>query len=178
MKRAKVPFDIKHFDKLKKKGKQLTTEDTFREIYQSNHWSGDSSISGQGSDVDQTAEISIQIPKLVKELGIKRFLDVPCGDFNWFSKMEIELDGYTGGDIIQEIIEKNNQHFKNNWRSFQRIDLIKDPLPPADILLCRDCLVHLSFHDISKAIGNIRNSDIAYLLTTKKGNANIFKFSS
>jgi len=40
MKRAGVPFDSKHFDKLKKEGKALSTEDTFQEIYQSNHWIG------------------------------------------------------------------------------------------------------------------------------------------
>jgi hypothetical protein len=166
MKRAKVPFDTRHFDKLKKRGNSLSTQETFIQIYQSNHWGADSSVSGHGSEADQTAEISVQIPKLVEELFIKHFLDVPCGDFNWFSKMEINLDSYLGGDIIQEIIEKNNQCFKNSWRSFQQLDLIKDPLPAADMLLCRDCLVHLSFDDILKAIENIRNSDITFLLTT------------
>jgi hypothetical protein len=38
--------------------------------------------------------------------------------------------------------------------------------PAADLLLCRDCLVHLSFADIDKALRNIRRSSLAYLLTT------------
>jgi len=91
---------------------------------------------------------------------------VPCGDFHWFSKTDLELDSYIGGDIIQEIIEKNNQLYRNNWRSFKKLDLIADPLPFADLLHCRDCLVHLSFEDILNAIHNFRNSRITYLLTT------------
>jgi hypothetical protein len=166
MKRGKLPFDTRHFDKLKKQGKNLDTEETFEEIYRSNHWSGNKSVSGQGSDDDQTMEISIHIPRLIQELGIKAFLDVPCGDFNWFSKMDIHLDSYIGGDIVSEIIENNNAQYKTEGRSFVKLDLINDHLPKADILFCRDCLVHLSNQDIQKTIENIKRSEIAYLLTT------------
>lgn len=33
-------------------------------------------------------------------------------------------------------------------------------------MLCRDCLVHLSFVDIVRALNNIKRSGISYLLTT------------
>jgi hypothetical protein len=46
------------------------------------------------------------------------------------------------------------------------LDLTRSALPPADLLLCRDCLVHLSYSDIVKAISNIKSSKIEYLLTT------------
>jgi hypothetical protein len=46
------------------------------------------------------------------------------------------------------------------------LDLTSSPLPPADLLLCRDCLVHLSLTDARRALANIRRSDITYLLTT------------
>jgi len=166
MKRAPLPFDIKHFEKLKKSGRGLTTEEIFKEIYSSNHWQGEASLSGQGSGVDQTREISIQIPKLIHELGVKRVLDVPCGDFNWFSKMDMELNFYIGGDIIDEIVERNHSIYQNQFRYFQKIDLIKDPLPESDILLCRDCLVHFSNNDILEALKNIKKSNITFLLTT------------
>lgn len=166
MKRARVPFDVKHFATKKNAGKQLTTEETFKEIFMSNHWSGGESISGSGSADLQTIEISKQIPLLVKELGIKKFLDVPCGDFNWFNKIESDLELYIGGDIIVEIVKKNHENFGSSNRNFLEIDLIKDSLPEADILHCRDCLVHFSHSDIRKAIKNIKRSNINYLLTT------------
>ena len=166
MKRKDLPFDVRRFEKLKQQGKELSTEETFREIFKSNHWSGDVSISGQGSDDLQTKEISIQIPKLVKTLGVKTFVDVPCGDFHWFSKMELELELYIGGDIIAEIVERNSRMYENDQRKFMKTDIIHDPLPAADMLLCRDCLVHLSNEDIQKAIRNIIKSGVTYLLTT------------
>ena len=166
MKRAGVPFDSTHFEKQKKAGRQFSTEETFKEIFKSNHWSSQDSISGTGSADQQTNEISKQIPLLVKELGIKNFLDVPCGDFNWFSKMKLNIDSYIGGDIITDIITKNQDLFSGQQCEFLTIDLIKDLLPQADILHCRDCLVHLSNNDILKAIQNIKQSKITYLLTT------------
>ncbi len=166
MKRAPLPFDTRYFEKKAKSKMTLSIEDTFQEIYQKNHWSGETSISGQGSDDDQTREIIAQIPLLVQELAIKRILDVPCGDFNWFGKMEMPLKSYLGGDIIPEIIEKNNLRFKNDIYRFLELDLIKDPLPQADMLLCRDCLVHLSNAMILDVLTNIKKSNITYLLTT------------
>jgi len=166
MKRGQVPFDSRYFEKLRRQGKALTVENTFRKIYESNHWSGSKTASGIGSDDDQTREISVQIPKLISDRGIQHLLDVPCGDFYWFSKLDISLESYTGGDILPEIVKKNNDLYKNKRRKFLKIDILKDPLPEADILLCRDCLVHLSLNDIFTAIQNIKNSSVGYLLTT------------
>ena len=46
------------------------------------------------------------------------------------------------------------------------LDLTRDALPPADLLLCRDCLVHLSYADIRRALANVARSGIPYVLTT------------
>lgn len=166
MKRSELPFDTSRFMKLKQQGKELSTEETFEEIFINNHWAGDDSVSGQGSDKMQTIEVSRRLPELVNALGVKTFLDLPCGDFHWFGKMKIKLDHYIGGDIVSEIIRRNNSLYGNEKRRFIKINLLGDPLPKADILFCRDCLVHLSNKDILRAIHNIRNSEITYLLTT------------
>lgn len=39
-------------------------------------------------------------------------------------------------------------------------------LPKADVILCRDCLVHFSFADIELALSNFKRSGSRYLLTT------------
>ncbi|MEO6490246.1 MAG: hypothetical protein ABIO04_09925, partial [Ferruginibacter sp.] len=49
---------------------------------------------------------------------------------------------------------------------FQVLDLIIDQLPQSDIIINRDCLVHLSFADIFSALKNIKSSGCKYLLTT------------
>jgi hypothetical protein len=77
---------------------------------------------------------------------------------------------YIGGDIVPEIIERNRSArlppgVKYGVR-FEVMDLIRDSLPDVDIVLCRDCLVHLSFAKAQSALRNIVRSAARYLLTT------------
>ena len=57
------------------------------------------------------------------------------------------------------------------------MDLCEGNLPVADVIFVRDCLVHLSNEDAKKALNNIANSGLRYLLTTifnkRKKNKNI-----
>ena len=50
--------------------------------------------------------------------------------------------------------------------TFLNVDVTSDDLPEADVVLCRDCLVHLSSTDIFAALRNFRRSGSTYLLTT------------
>ena len=43
---------------------------------------------------------------------------------------------------------------------------IRDPLPRSDLILCRDCLVHLSFQNIARAVARFRASGAEFLLVT------------
>lgn len=164
--RKNVPFDPFYFEKLKKSRPDLSAEETFRIIHQQNHWEGTDSISGEGSGRKQTRELETAIPRLLDQLNVNILLDLPCGDFSWMQRINLPISRYIGADIVEELITANQKTYGNPNRQFIRLDLISDPLPPADMLLCRDCLVHLSFDDIFKAIDNIRHSRIPYLLTT------------
>ena len=53
------------------------------------------------------------------------------------------------------------------------MNIVTDKLPDADLLLVRDCLVHLSNDNILKFIENVKNSNIKYLLTTSFTDKNI-----
>jgi hypothetical protein len=73
---------------------------------------------------------------------------------------------YTGADLVPEVVARAAAGNPHPDRRLGPLDLTTDPLPSADLLLCRDCLVHLSFADAHRALANIRRSDITYLLTT------------
>jgi hypothetical protein len=92
-------------------------------------------------------------------------LDIPCGDFFWMKTLELDVS-YTGADIVGDVIEINERCYAGVRRRFVRLDLTRDDLPKADLVLCRDCLVHFSYADISRALANIRRSGSTYLLTT------------
>jgi hypothetical protein len=70
---------------------------------------------------------------------------------------------YTGIDIVKRLIRENQKKFPE--RTFITADITIDRLPPADVILCRDCFIHLPNHLIVAAIENFRRSGIGYLLT-------------
>jgi hypothetical protein len=46
------------------------------------------------------------------------------------------------------------------------LNLIEDTLPTVDALFCRDCLLHLSFKDISAVLKNFKKSQCQFLITS------------
>ncbi len=110
--------------------------------------------------------IEKEIINIVKKYQIKRILDAPCGDFNWVKNVLDKNLSYIGGDIVQEIIDNNIKKFKSNNLKFIKLDITKENLPDSDLMICRDCLIHLSFESIKLFFENFRKSKIDYLLLT------------
>jgi SAM-dependent methyltransferase len=141
------------------------TEDVFTNIFQGNKWGGQASVSGRGSDLDQTGIIRKQLPALLREFEVQTMLDIPCGDFNWMRHVDLENVDYTGADIVPALVEQNRQYEKPKIH-FVPLNLISDELPEVDLLFCRDCLVHLCYKQIFEALSNVVDSGSTYLLTT------------
>jgi hypothetical protein len=172
--RDRVPFDSRYYEKLACSGLESEAECVFRDIYRRHHWSGSDSASGAGASLDQTRELRRSLPALLGELAVATMLDLPCGDYGWMRTFELPVDRYIGADLLPEMVEPLAAAFGDDRREFRVLDLTRDALPPADLLFCRDCLVHLSHADIRRALGNAVSSGIPYLLTTTfpRGEAN------
>lgn len=164
--RDQVPFDSHYYEKLARSGRESEPDHVFRDIYRRHHWSGSESASGAGASPDQTRELRRSLPALLGELGVATMLDLPCGDYNWMRTIELPVARYIGADLLPEIVEPLAAAFGDGRREFRVLDLTRDRLPPADLLFCRDCLVHLSYADIRRALGNAVRSGIPHILTT------------
>ncbi len=154
------------------------TQSVFTTIYEENYWRSEESASGPGSTIEYTKNIVKEIPRIISDRRLKRILDAPCGDYNWFRLIERDDDiSYIGGDITEALVMSNQERYGNDNTRFIHLDITNDALPKADLWLCRDCLQHLSNSDIFKTINNFLNSDITYLLTSSypkcKKNTNI-----
>lgn len=146
--------------------RDMSLKQKFSEIYDKNIFGGRVSRSGEGSDFVQTAVIRSELPKLIRKLGVKTFLDAPCGDWYWMQRTELGVEHYIGIDIVETLIEKNQREFGNASTSFQSMNLAEGELPLVDLIFSRDCLVHLSLEDALKIIANFKKSGAKYLLTT------------
>lgn len=139
----------------------------FTKIYKSNYWKSSESVSGTGSELIQTSHLVVNLNQLLREFSIKSILDLPCGDFRWMKNVDLNGVHYLGGDIVEELIKKNKIEYEHiNYVDFSVINLISDPLPKVDLVIVRDCFVHLSFDDIFLSLNNLRKSGSKYLLTT------------
>lgn len=152
----------------------------FDEIYQKNIFGSDESHSGEGSELTATVKLREELPDLLRDLGVTSFLDLPCGDFNWISLIDFSGIRYIGGDVVEDLVRKNQSKHGSEQRTFQKLDLIHDDLPHCDLVFCRDCLVHLPYEDIFLAIENVRRSGATWLATTtfvgREPNSDLFGY--
>src|SRR5437867_4434516 len=139
--------------------------DVFRRIFDENYWGNDQSISGEGSNLERTAVIRAELPGLLARHGVRSMLDAPCGDFFWMKELVLDVD-YIGADILPELIARNAEQYASPRRRFIVRDLVDEALPHTDLILCRDCLVHLTVDEIRHAIANFKKSGAVWLLAT------------
>ena len=143
----------------------MELQSIFTDIYKKNFWGSDESRSGPGSTIEETAPIRAALEALMVELGIKSLLDLPCGDHNWMSQVNLHGVKYLGLDICQDVIDENNIRWANLNREFKWGDITKE-IPQMDLVLVRDCLVHLPIDQIFTALNLIKESKSKWLLTT------------
>ncbi|MFA5216557.1 class I SAM-dependent methyltransferase [Sulfuricurvum sp.] len=149
----------------------------FTNFFETNCFGSEESVSGQGSTLAQTEMLRIKLAELLKKLEVKTFLDAPCGDFNWMKLLGYDLESYIGIDIVEQIIIDNSIKYSNETYSFACLDICRSPLPRADLIFCRDVLVHLDFENSLAALRNFKSSGAKYLLTTtftdREGNVDL-----
>lgn len=140
--------------------------DIFSDIYRNNLWADAESVSGRGSTLARTEAIRLALPAVLDAVGAESLLDAPCGDFNWMRHVDLRGVEYTGADVVPDLIARNQREHGGRGRTFVVADVTKDRLPQVDVILCRDCLIHLSFRDIHAALANFKRSRSRFLLAT------------
>jgi hypothetical protein len=144
----------------------LGLRERFEKIFATNLWADPDTRSGVGSRLDSTRVLRRKLPDALRQLGTRVLLDAPCGDFAWMQHVDLTGIDYIGGDIVPAIVAADQRKFGSDTRRFVTLDLTRDSLPDADVLLCRDCLVHLSYANIREVLMNVAHSTIRYILMT------------
>lgn len=145
----------------------LSLQQRFQRIHDTNLWGAAESVSGLGSEIDATATLRAELPALLRRLEATSLLDAPCGDGGWIARAGLGVR-VTGIDIVPDLIEDLRSRAARGdiAGDYHLADITADPLPRCDAILCRDCLVHLSFANIARATANFRSSGARFLITT------------
>jgi hypothetical protein len=141
-------------------------KEAFIEVENNKLW-GDEHLSGWGSTIEVTNVTREIIEKVIKEYDIKSMVDAACGDFKWMPLVLEQLSKdfkYTGCDIVPALIEKNSKAYSQY--EFKVNDFVKDGVPKAELIFCRDVLQHITVSDIKDALKKFSTSGAEYLLAT------------
>lgn len=143
-------------------------KEVFTQIYDQKLWvlpSRDTyTADGPASTEYYTQSLRSQLVPFLKKWKVKSMLDASCGEYNWMRLVDLGNIKYIGGDIVAEKINILKKEFPN--KEWLELDIINDPLPKADLWMCRDTLFHFPIDAVKKTFQNFLKSDIKYILTT------------
>jgi hypothetical protein len=138
-------------------------KEIFENIIKNRQWQD--AVCGTGSTIKFTDPLRNNLKSFLEKHQLMSMLDAPCGDYSWMSITPLPTGfKYMGADIVESLISDNKRNYPNV--EFYQMDISQDRLPDADVLFCRDCLIHFSFHDITRALKNIVHSGIKYIMLT------------
>lgn len=127
------------------------TEAVFTEIYQTAGWGTNEEgkgFSGSGSTTANTAAYSSFLKEFIKVNQIKSVVDAGCGDWTFSKDIEWGDVTYLGVDVVKSVIDEDIAKYTSDNIHFAHIDMLQDDMPVADLLVCKDVLMHLSNEDI------------------------------
>ena len=120
---------------------------------------------GSRSDFLEWTGTIAYINNILSKYNIKSINDCPCGVFsNWAYLLDLDGIKYTGYDINDLAVGQNKKEYPDI--NFFELDLVNEDVPYADLILCKDCLFHLSNDFSLKILDNFKRSGSRYLLAT------------
>ncbi len=154
----------------------------FEDIYKNKIWNGnnpDIPISGPGSSLENTAEVSVLLNSFIYNNNCEKILDLGCGDLTWISKTPFFDDAdirYTGVDIVESLI--NSHRAKYPLKTFVCKDIVTfNDIDPASLIIIRDVSFHLTNANILSILRNIRNKFDFIAITSCKNEENTDNFN-
>jgi SAM-dependent methyltransferase len=152
---------------------QLSAKDAFTKIYSEGLWGRssnerDSFSSGSGSRRSDIVTTYIDATEqFLSSLDEKpNVVDLGCGDFYVGSKVRHRCGNYIACDIVDSLIARNKDVYRDMDVDFRVMDITSDELPDGDLVFVRQVLQHLSNKLILDAIPRIQ-SKYKYLLLTE-----------
>ena len=117
-----------------------------KSVFQSLSWgSSKETRSGPGSTLEGTRQLRVALPRLLEKWKIRVVNDAGCGDLNWISGLNLAGIEYRGFDLrgLSGTEAARLGTMKAGVRSVNELDITSEVMPPADLIICKDVLIHL-----------------------------------
>lgn len=141
---------------LKKNKNPWPTKDAMNQIYELKLWGGKDFdfYSGFGSHNPEINQPYLEaiIAFLESHNPALIVCDLGCGDFNIGKHLTRYTKKYYAFDIVENLIIRNKNIFKEAHLEFHCLDIAKDQLPHADCIILRQVLQHISNSEIQQVV--------------------------
>ena len=130
----------------------------FERIYAEGLWGKDDAgkgTSGPGSTLEATKLYRAFLQDFLAANHIRSVVDAGCGTWEFSRAIDWSGIDYTGLDIVASVIEADQRRFGAPNIHFAVADIVRDDLPPADLLIVKDVLQHLSNADIHRFLAQL-----------------------
>lgn len=139
----------------------------FADIYEKKIWGENAAgvgRSGSGSTLAATVLYRTFLQDFMRLEKIASVVDAGCGD--WESARALDWTGinYRGYDIVDKVIAKNRDRYQAANIHFYTADILTEPLPSADLLICKHVLQHLPNRDVFRFLPQLRKFKHALLV--------------
>lgn len=133
-------------------------EHLFAWVYENNQWGR--SPEGARYYSDSPPELTVGyravVGAFIRSHGIRRVVDLGCGDYLASGGIDMGEADYVGVDIYDELIAHNRRMFGDDRHSFVVADLVEDELPPGDLALVAMVLYLMSHADAMIVLDKLR----------------------
>jgi SAM-dependent methyltransferase len=144
----------------------------FKKVYDDEVWLtneySDVALSGAGSSKSITTNLCNELATIIQQYNIKNIVDCGCGSFNYLIPLvdflHKNINSYIGIDIVDHIID-DNKKYSNNKFNFIIDDICStDKIQNADLVICKEVLMHISTKLINDFFRNLKNRNVKYVL--------------
>ena len=134
--------------------------DVFDKIYENSYWGKGS---GGGSSPEATQPYKIFLEDFIRQHDIKSVVDLGCGDWQFSQFLDFGGATYIGIDASKRVIAHNQQSFSRPGVSFGNLPKDCSDIPSADLLVCKDVLMHLSTKEVQDIVSILPNFKYALI---------------
>jgi SAM-dependent methyltransferase len=128
--------------------------DIFDKIYENSYWGKGS---GGGSSPEATQPYKVFLEDFIRQHDIKSIVDLGCGDWQFSQFLDFGGATYIGIDASKSVIKNNQKSFSRPGVSFADLPKDYNDLPDADLLVCKDVLMHLSTKEVQDILSILPN---------------------
>lgn len=143
----------------------VNLEERFSKIISSNAWGAPETPCGPGSTIEACASIIHRLPLWIRDYQARSIVDLGCGDFHWMKEVDLSGVKYDGYDIVREAVKAASKHATKTIR-FHHANILAMQIPEADLVLCKDVLIHLPNEDALSILRAIVSSGSRLLAST------------